>query len=170
MNIFAKLKTKQGAHYISSVVLGFNDALVELTGALAGFTIALENNRLIILAGITTGAAATLSMAAAEFLAKEADDTRTDSLLSAICTGIAYLITVAVLLSPYFFITQPFIALAVCLFFAGCMIFIFTWTLAKIRGTPFLPSFIKMLLVSFSVAAIAFLISWGADTYWGISV
>lgn len=170
MNLLKKLKSRQGAHYISAVVLGLNDALVELTGALAGFTIGLDNNRLIILAGITTGVAATLSMAAAEFLAKEADDSSTSSFLAAACTGIAYMITVAILLAPYFFISSPFGALALCLIFATAIIFVFTWLIAKIRNTPFLPSFKKMLFISLSVAALAFLISWGANIYWGISV
>lgn len=37
--------------YISSVVLGLNDALVEFTGALAGFTLALNEPRLVALTG-----------------------------------------------------------------------------------------------------------------------
>ncbi|MGB4162852.1 MAG: VIT1/CCC1 family protein, partial [Bacillota bacterium] len=37
-------------NYISSIVLGLNDALVELTGTLAGLTFALQNTRLIALA------------------------------------------------------------------------------------------------------------------------
>lgn len=57
--------------YIGAIVLGMNDALVEMTGALAGFTMALPNNRLVALAGFITGVAATLSMAAAEFLSQE---------------------------------------------------------------------------------------------------
>lgn len=165
-----KLKSRAGAHYISAVVLGFNDALVELTGALAGFTIALQNNRLIILAGITTGVAATLSMAAAEFLSKEADTLNVSSYFSAACTGIAYLFTVGILLTPYIVISNPWLALCACLFVAACIIFIFTLALARLRDIPFLPEFRKMLLISFGVAAIAFAISWVANVFWGIEV
>ena len=50
-------------HYIGSVVLGLNDALVELTGALAGLTLALQNTRLIAMTGCITGIAAAFSMA-----------------------------------------------------------------------------------------------------------
>ena len=35
--------------YVGSMVLGLNDALVELTGSLAGFTFAMQNTRLIAL-------------------------------------------------------------------------------------------------------------------------
>ena len=46
------------------MVLGLNDALVELTGTIAGLTFVLTNTTLIAMAGIITGIAATLSMAA----------------------------------------------------------------------------------------------------------
>ena len=48
---------------MGSVVLGLNDELVEFTGALAGFTLALSDHRLIALTGSITGIAAALSMA-----------------------------------------------------------------------------------------------------------
>ena len=52
--------------YAGSIVLGLNDALVELTGALAGLTLALQNVKLIALSGLITGIAASMSMAASE--------------------------------------------------------------------------------------------------------
>ena len=91
---------KRCDRYISAIVLGLNDALVEMTGALAGFTMALHDNRLIALAGLTTGVAATLSMAASEFLAKKADPAARHPYTAAIYTGTTYLITVALLLCP----------------------------------------------------------------------
>ena len=38
--------------YVGSMVLGLNDALVELTGSLAGFTFAMQNTKLIALSGL----------------------------------------------------------------------------------------------------------------------
>lgn len=154
--------------YISAIVLGLNDALVELTGALAGFTMALHDNRLIALAGLTTGVAATLSMAASEFLSREADPNSSHPYTAAIYTGIAYLITVALLLLPYFLLDNPFLALAFCLVTAACIITAFTCLVSKIRQKPFLPYCLQMLCISFSVSAIAFGISWAAKAIWGI--
>lgn len=54
--------------YVGSMVLGLNDALVELTGVLAGLTFTLQNTRLIGTAGLITGVAAALSMASSEYL------------------------------------------------------------------------------------------------------
>jgi rubrerythrin len=61
--------------YISSIVLGLNDALVELTGALAGFTLALQNTNLIGVTGLITGIAASLSMGASEYLSTKSEET-----------------------------------------------------------------------------------------------
>ena len=86
--------------YVGSMVLGLNDALVELTGSLAGFTFALQNTRLIALSGLIIGISATFSMASSEFLAARSEG-RSDALKSCTYTGIAYLITVVLLIAPY---------------------------------------------------------------------
>ena len=62
------LINEERLEYMGSVVLGLNDALVEFTGALAGFTLALSDSRLIALTGSITGIAAALSMASSEYL------------------------------------------------------------------------------------------------------
>ena len=61
-NELTNMIEEERLEYVGSIVLGLNDALVELTGALAGFTFAMQNTRLIALAGLITGIAATLSM------------------------------------------------------------------------------------------------------------
>ncbi|MCR4400465.1 MAG: VIT1/CCC1 family protein, partial [Syntrophomonadaceae bacterium] len=62
-----QLLDERHLQYVGSVVLGLNDALVELTGTLAGLSFALHDNRLVALAGLVTGIAATLSMASSQF-------------------------------------------------------------------------------------------------------
>ena len=113
--------------YISSMVLGLNDALVELTGALAGFTLALNDNRMVGMAGFITGVAATLSMAASEYLSKKADTSEKHPLKAAVYTGVAYMITVAFLLLPYIVFESPLVALGFCLFDAALIILGFTY-------------------------------------------
>ena len=84
--------------YVGSMVLGLNDALVELTGSLAGFTFAMQNTRLIALSGLIIGISATFSMASSEFLAARSEG-RSDALKSCSYTGIAYLLTVVALIA-----------------------------------------------------------------------
>lgn len=148
--------------YISSMVLGLNDALVELTGALAGFTFALGNTTTITLAGFITGSAATLSMTASEYLAKKHDPTEHHPLKAATYTGFAYMIVVTLLLLPYIFFTSPIIALGAALANAAFVIFIFTFYVSVVRKEHFRPAFLEMLGISFSVAAISFVIGWVA--------
>jgi VIT1/CCC1 family predicted Fe2+/Mn2+ transporter len=156
--------------YIGSMVLGLNDALVELTGALAGFTLALGNNAMVGRAGFITGVSATLSMAASEYLAKKADPEEKHPLKAAVYTGIAYLITVAFLLLPYTMFSSPFLALGFCLFNAACIIAAFTFFVSVVRRESFRPQFMEMICISFGVAAVSFLIGWAAKTWIGIEM
>jgi VIT1/CCC1 family predicted Fe2+/Mn2+ transporter len=161
---------EDGLSYISSMILGLNDALVELTGALAGFTLALDNNALIGLAGFITGVAATLSMAASEYLSKKADGNERQPLKAATYTGLAYMFTVALLLLPYGVLSSPMLALMFCLVNAGLIILGFTYFVAVVRKESFLKGFREMICISFSVAFISFLIGWGARVWLNLDV
>ena len=154
--------------YIGSMVLGLNDALVELTGALAGFTLALGSSATVGMAGFITGSAATLSMAASEYLSKKADPGEKHPLKAAVYTGLASLITVFMLLLPYFIFSHPIVALVFCLFNAGLVIFIFTFFVSVVRKEPFKPAFLEMICISFSVALVSFFIGWAAKAWLGI--
>ena len=161
---------EEGLSYISSMILGLNDALVELTGALAGFTLALNDNTMIGLAGFITGVAATLSMAASEYLAKKADQGEKHPLKAATYTGFAYMFTVALLLTPYALLSSPIGALALCLCNAGLIILGFTYFVSVVRKESFLKGFREMITISFSVALISFLIGWGARAWLNLDV
>ena len=166
----ASMVDEERLKYIGSMVLGLNDALVELTGALAGFTLALGSNATVGLAGFITGVSATLSMAASEYLSKKADPNEKHPFKAAIYTGIAYLITVAFLLLPYTIFSSPFLALAFCLFDAACIIAAFTFFVSVVRRETFRPQFMEMIGISFGVAAVSFLIGWAAKTWMGIEM
>ena len=68
-----EMLNEERLNYVGAMVLGLNDALVELTGTMAGLTFVLMNTKLIALAGIITGIAATLSMATSNYLAEKAN-------------------------------------------------------------------------------------------------
>ncbi len=98
--------------YVSSIVLGLNDALVELTGALAGFTLTFQDARIIAVAGLVTGIAAALSMAASEYLSTRTEESGEKSPFKAsLYTGIAYILVVTCLIVPYFLIPDIYIIL-----------------------------------------------------------
>ncbi|MBQ4616199.1 MAG: VIT1/CCC1 transporter family protein [Mailhella sp.] len=166
----ASMVDEERLKYIGSMVLGLNDALVELTGALAGFTLALGSNATVGLAGFITGVSATLSMAASEYLSKKSDPSEKHPFKAAVYTGIAYLITVACLLLPYVLFSSPYAALGFCLFNAACIIAAFTFFVSVVRRETFRPQFMEMITISFGVAAVSFLIGWAAKTWMGIEM
>ncbi len=157
-------------HYAGSVVLGLNDALVELTGALAGLTLALQNTRLIAVAGLITGIAASLSMAASEYLSTRAEGTEKHPLRAAVYTGIAYIVTVVLLVLPYFLFESYYLDLALTLAVALIIIAVFNFYIAVAKDEPFGRRFLEMAALSFSVAALSFAVGFAARRLLGVEV
>lgn len=157
--------------YMSSVVLGLNDALVEFTGALAGFTLALDNSKLVALTGGITAIAAALSMAASEYLStKSGTDRQKRPLRAAVCTGIAYVVTVAILILPYVLFANAMLALGVMLVAALAVIALFNYYYAVVRSESFKHRFFEMAVLSFGIAGISFLIGYLLKALTGIDV
>lgn len=144
--------------YVGSVVLGLNDALVEFTGTLAGLTFAIQNTQIIAVVGLVMGVAASLSMAASEYLSQRSDGGSTDPVKASVYTGIAYIITVALLILPFLLFPNPFIALMFTLLAAITVIFVFTFYLSVAKDLPFYRRFAEMAVISLGITAISFLI------------
>lgn len=156
-------------HYIGAMVLGLNDALVELTGAIAGVTFALANTRLVALTGIITGVSATFSMAASNYLAERADN-NPKALKSSIYTGMAYLVTVALLVLPYLlFPVHMYVpAFAVMILTVILIIMFFNYYISVAKEEPFLKNFLTMAGISLSVAVVSYIIGVVAKNLLGI--
>ena len=157
--------------YVGSMVLGLNDALVELTGSLAGFTFAMQNTRLIALSGLIIGISATFSMASSEFLAARSEG-RSDALKSCAYTGVAYLVTVILLIAPYLIFgnAQYMIALFCMLGVVILIIAAFTYYTAVAQGEPFGSRFVEMAVISISVAVISFVVGMLAKKFLGVDL
>ncbi len=156
--------------YAGSVVLGLNDALVELTGALAGLTLALQNVKLIALSGLITGIAASLSMAASEYLSTRSEDTKKHPVRAAIYTGIAYIITVALLVMPYLLIENYILDLAIALVTAVIIIAVFNYYISVAKGESFRARFLEMAGLSLGVALFSFIIGYFIRQWLGIEI
>ena len=157
--------------YVGSMVLGLNDALVELTGSLAGFTFAMQNTRLIALSGLIIGISATFSMASSEFLAARSEG-REDALKSCTYTGIAYLITVILLIAPYMiFSNEQFLLALVCMLLVVVLIIAgFTYYTSVAQDQPFKSRFLEMAIISISVAVISFFVGVLAKKFLGVDL
>jgi len=148
-------------------VLGLNDALVELTGTLAGVSFAFQKASLIALSGLVMGVAAALSMAASAYLSKRADGAKNAG-KSSLYTGVAYIITVVVLVLPFFLFTDYVAGIALTLVFAVLAIMLFTFYVSVAKGYDFKRRFAEMAGISLGVAGLSFLV--GVLVKWALGV
>lgn len=159
--------------YVGSIVLGLNDALVELTGTLAGLTLALQNGKLVAVSGLITGIAAAFSMASSEYLSARAEENARAG-RSALYTGIAYLITVFLLIAPYLLLPQTdnwiFISLFITLLIAVAIIFGFNFYISVAKDLQFSKRFFEMFTISLGVAAFSFLVGLLVRNIFGIEI
>lgn len=168
-NALIALIEEERLDYIGSIVLGLNDALVELTGTLAGLSFALQKNRLIAFVGLITGIAASFSMAASEYLSKKSDN-EDHPLKSAAYTGIAYIFTVIFLVLPFFLMAHYITALIISLGVAIFIIFIFNYYISVAKDLNFQKRFFEMAAISLSVAAFSFGVGFFIRSYFDIDV
>ncbi|MEI8102505.1 MAG: VIT1/CCC1 transporter family protein [Chlorobium sp.] len=143
--------------YTGSIVLGLNDALVELLGVLAGLTFALQNTTVVALTASITGIAAALSMAASGYLSTKTDPGGKNPLLSSLYTGVAYIFTVLALITPYLFLEDRYVCLGISFLVAVSIIGFFNYYVSVARDLPFKSRFFEMVGISFTVAALSFL-------------
>ncbi len=165
-----KLVNESRLKYIGSIVLGLNDALVEFTGALAGFTLALSNSKLIALTASITAIAGALSMGASEYLSNKTEGNgMSQAITSALYTGLAFIITVIALISPFAFIATPIYALILTLTIAILIIALFNFYYAVVCDKSFHKRFAEMAIISFSIAAISFSLGYLLKIFTGIN-
>ena len=153
--------------YSGSVVLGMSDALVELTGALAGLTFALQSLNLVALAGLVTGIAAAFSMGASEYLSSRAEKKSESAVRAAFFTWISYLITVLLLVSPYLLLTaespdfhglEPHVQALLYTFAIGLLIVaVFNFYVSIVEEVSFSSRFMEMA----GILGVVSLISYG---------
>ena len=116
-----------------------------------------------------SGIAAALSMASSEYLSTKSEgDDKKHPVKAAVYTGIAYLITVVSLVTPFILISNVIVALGVMLTMALIIIALFNYYYSVARGESFRKRFTEMAVLSFSVAGISFLIGYALKTFTGI--
>ncbi|HQH53274.1 MAG TPA: rubrerythrin family protein, partial [Candidatus Hydrogenedentes bacterium] len=123
------------------------------------------------LIGLITGIAAAMSMAASEYLSRKAEEKEGHSpLKAAVYTGIAYIVTVALLVASYLLLANPLASLAATLFFAILIIVVFTYYLAVVRDMPFKHRFLEMAGLCLGVSIVSFGIGFVLRQAFGIDL
>ncbi len=157
-NLLVNMIEEEKLGYLSSIVLGLNDALVEITGTLAGLTFALRNSITIGVAGLITGSAASLSMAASEYLSQKAEKEVKNPARASFYTFVAYIIVVLMLVFPYFLLKNFYFAFLLSIAMGVVVILFFSVFESVIQEKRFVKIFLEMILITGSVALISFLI------------
>ena len=143
--------------YTGTIILALSNALVELMGVLAGLTFVLQNSRAVALTASITGIAAALSMGASSYLATKSEQGGKNPLVAAFSTGFAYILTVLLLIAPYFLFNDLVRSFGVSLFVAVVIIGLFNYYISVVRLLSFKSRFLEMAGLSAFVAALSFL-------------
>ncbi len=157
--------------YAGAIVLGMNDALVELTGTLSGIAFAFDKSIVVGLTGLIMGIAASLSMAGSAYLeAKENPSELIKPLTYSLYTGISYILTTAILVAPFFIfdsIMESLILMFICAFIA---IISYNFYISVAKDLSFTKRVLQMSAITFGVAIISFLIGYLVKYYFGIEI
>jgi VIT1/CCC1 family predicted Fe2+/Mn2+ transporter len=145
--------------YLGAAVLGLNDALVELTGGLTGLVSSIRDPRLIGFASLVVGIAASMSMAASNFLSVDiGEETELKPGKAAAYTGTAYILVVVGLVLPFFLLSNRHLALAISWAIAIIIIAAFSFYSAVMQGRSFLRRFGVMIAFGLGVAVVSFFV------------
>jgi VIT1/CCC1 family predicted Fe2+/Mn2+ transporter len=142
--------------YMSFIVLGLADAIIEITGVHAGFLGVTSSTLIAGVAGLVVGFAASISMASAAYLQAK-QSLSFNPINSSVMTGISYLGAVSLLALPYFFTSNMLLAFLFSLCLAILMIGYFTIYGAVLRDESITKEFITGLSLTIGTAIGAFL-------------
>jgi VIT1/CCC1 family predicted Fe2+/Mn2+ transporter len=155
-NEFIKLINENRVVYLGATILGLNDGLVELTGALAGLTAALQNSLIVAISGLIAGIAASMSMAASSYLQARAEGR--NPRISAYYTGISYISVVLCLVLPYFLVSNIYFALFSSILIAILIVASMSFYVSVLFERDYKRELVEMFLLSLGIAFITFLI------------
>ena len=149
----------------SAIILGMHDALVSLTGLIAGLCFVFADTNIIVISCIVSSITASLSMGAANYLAVKAVN-KENAMRAALYTAGAYMATCALLILPFFIFLNRVIALLSV--FLMVVLIIYLFNIGFYRNNRFYKHFYEMLLVCFTVSLVAFAIGQGAKYFLGV--
>jgi VIT1/CCC1 family predicted Fe2+/Mn2+ transporter len=154
--LIAKLKERR-VSYISFIVLGLADAIVEITGVHAGFLGVTGSTLIAGISGIIVGFSAAISMGSASYLqAKQEPDK--SALISGLATGLAYFFSVILLALPYFLIRTMIVAFTLSTSVGVILIATFTFYGAIVFGRKFWREFVEATGLMLATAFLTFIL------------
>lgn len=126
--------------YMSFIVLGLADAVVEISGIHAGSLGIYRKTEVAGLAGVIAGMAASVAMASAAY-AQAKQGFAGSAKWSAVYTGVSYMFTAIFLALPYFLTRNMVIALGISLVVGVILVALMTYYDTVISAKPFTRQF-----------------------------
>lgn len=166
---FAEQVQGTSIRYVSFVVLGLADALVEVAGIHAGSLGIYNSTFLTGLAGIVAGAAASLSMASAAF-AQAKQGFEGSASRAAMYTGLSYFIGAVVLATPYFLTPVALNAIIISLIFGMFMISLVSWYNSVMSGSNARREFAELASIMIGVSILLLILGFTIRSIFGISI
>jgi VIT1/CCC1 family predicted Fe2+/Mn2+ transporter len=148
--------TEGTVKYISFIVLGLADAIVEISGIHAGSLGIYNSTELTGLAGVIAGAAASLAMASAAF-AQAKQGFQGSPRLSAFYTGISYFIAALILATPYFLTRTMAVAIGTSLVLGVLIIAFISYYNSIISDARLRRNFLELTGIMFGASLVLFI-------------
>ncbi len=143
--------------YLGYVALGLADAIVEVTGVNAGFLGATESPVLAGLAGLMVGFSASISMASAAYLQAKHEGGSVKPGMSALVTGLSYMLSVLLLVAPFFTLPSIHAAFAASLVVAALLAASLSYYTSVIHDRSTLAEIAENLGILFATAFASYL-------------
>jgi vacuolar iron transporter family protein len=168
-NTFMEQMQGRYLKYISFIILGLADAIVEISGIHAGSLGIYHSTEITGLAGIVAGAAASIAMASAAY-AQAKQGFQGSPGISAVFTGGSYFLNAIVLAAPYFFTKSQGIAISTSIIFAILIIAFVSYYNSIVSQSHFLRDFIELAGIMLGASAALFLFGLLIRSVFGITI
>jgi vacuolar iron transporter family protein len=166
---FAEVVAGSYVKYISFIVLGLADALVEIAGIHAGSLGIYKSTELTGLAGIVAGAAASVAMASAAY-AQAKQGFKGSPGLAAGYTGGSYFVAAVLLALPYFLTHTMLVAITTSVAIGLSIIAFVTWYNSIIVGSRFIREFSELAGVMLGATVALYIFGSVVRAAFGISI
>lgn len=168
-NTFMEQMQGRYLKYISFVILGLADAIVEISGIHAGSLGIYHSTKITGLAGIVAGASASIAMASAAY-AQAKQGFQGSPSMSALFTGVSYFINAVVLATPYFLTQSQITAIAISMIVAVLIIAFVCYYNSVVSQSHFLRDFSELAGIMLGASAALFLFGLVIRTLFGITI
>ncbi len=168
-NTFMEQMQGRYLKYISFIILGLADAIVEISGIHAGSLGIYHSTEITGLAGIVAGAAASIAMASAAY-AQAKQGFQGSPSISAFFTGISYFINAIVLAAPYFITKSQVVAISTSITFAIAIIAFISYYNSIVSSAKFLRDFVELAGIMLGASAALFLFGLLVRSVFGITI